>query len=222
MTNLVIIGSGGLAAEITLCFEHTTSESYSDLIIKGYIDYEYNVDKYWKRYHLEKPVLNDIDSYKITEEEYFAVCIADVNFRKFVINKIKEKGGRFINLIHPTAIVDKHVVIGTGNIISPYCLIGPNVHIGDFNVMLTQSVIGHDCVIGTNNIFATSLLCGHVKAGDDNFFGIRSTVVPRINVGNRNKIQPGMIVDSDVPDDSVIFHRLKEKILVIPKEARNE
>jgi len=222
MTHIVIIGSGGLAADLTLCFENTSFGPYKDISIKGYIDYEYNIDKYWKRYHLDKPVLNDIDSYKVNEEEYYVIGIADVDFRKVVIKKIKEKGGRFINLIHPTAIVDKNVTIGTGNLIGPQCLVGPNVRLGDFNVILAQSIVSHDCVVGNNNVFATSLLCGHVKVGDDNFFGIRSTVVPHINIGNRNKIQAGMIVDSNVSEDSVIFHRLKEKILVIPKDTSHQ
>ncbi len=220
MTQIVIIGSGGLAAEITLCYENTSSGPYKDLSVKGYIDYEYNIEKYWKRYHLDKAVLNDIDNYKIVEEDYYVIGIADVDFRKVVINKIKEKGGRFINLIHPTAIVDKNVIIGTGNIIGPYCLVGPNVKLGDFNVILAQSIVSHDCLVGCNNIFATSVICGHVKVGDDNFFGARSTVIPHIKIGNRNKIQAGMIVDSDVSEDSVIFHRLKEKILVIPKTSK--
>lgn len=222
MTNIVIIGSGGLAAELTLCFENTSSEHYKDLFVNGYIDYEYNIEKYWKRYNLDKPVLNDIDNYKITGEEYFVVGIADIDFRKMVIEKITQKGGRFINLIHPTAIVDKNLISGTGNIIGPHCIVGSNVQMGDFNLMLAQSIISHDCVVGNNNIFASALLCGHVKVKDDNYFGIRSTVIPHINLGNRNKIQAGMIVDYNVKDDSVVFHRFKEKIMVIPKENAND
>ena len=222
MTKIVIIGSGGLASEISCFFENTSSGQYQDLYIKGYIDYEYNIDKYWKRYHFDKPVLNDIENYRITEEEYFVIGIADVKFRRIVINKIKEKGGRFINLIHPTAIVDRNFIIGTGNIINPYSIISPNVQIGDFNVMTEQSIISHDCIIGNNNIISTSTLCGHVKVGDDNFFGIRSTVIPHIDIGNRNIVQAGMVVDKNISDDSVIFHRFKEKVIAIPQEKSKE
>ena len=222
MTEIIIIGSGGLASEIALCFENTTSGPYKEISIKGYIDYDYNIEKYWKRYHLDKPVLDDIDNYQISEKEYFVVGIADVDFRKTVISKIQEKGGRFLNLIHPTALIDRHLVIGTGNIICPYSIISSNVHIGDFNVMLAQSVIGHDCSIGNNNIFATASLCGHVKVGDDNFFGMRSTAIPHIKIGNNNKIQAGMVLDSNINDDTVIFHRFKEKILAIPKDKSGD
>ena len=219
MTKIVIIGSGGLASDITCSFEGTSSGHYRELEIKGYIDYEYNVDKYWKRYHFDKPVLNDIDNYSIHEDEYFVIGVADIKFRKKIINKIKEKGGKFINIIHPTAIVDRNAVIGTGNIISPFCYVGANVNIGDFNVVTSQSIIGHDCRVGSNNIIANSVISGHVKVGDDNFFCLRSTVIPRITVGSRNIIQAGMVVDKDVANGSVIFHRFKEKVTVVSRDT---
>lgn len=40
--------------------------------------------------------------------------------------------------------------------------------------------------------------------------GIRVTTVPDIIIGNRNKIQAGMIVDKNVGDDSTLFYRYKE------------
>ena len=217
MTKIVIIGSGGLASDITTCFEDTASKHYQNLEIKGYIDYEYNIDKYWKRYNFDKPVLDDIDNYSLFENEYYVLGIADVKFRTKMINKVKEKGGRFLNLIHPKAIISKNSHIGTGNIIFPYCFVGANVHIGGFNVLTFQSIVAHDCRVGNNNIIASSEICGHVEVGDDNFFGVRSTVIPRITLGSRNFIQAGMVVDKDVADGSVIFHRHKEKVTVISR-----
>ena len=222
MTKIVIVGSGGLAADLTTYFENTSSRYYKDLSIKGYLDYEYNIEKYWKRYDFDKPVLNDIDNYRINDDEYFVIGIADIKFRKIVIEKIKERGGRFINLIHPTALVPKKLNIGVGNIIGPYSLIGPNTKIGDFNLVLAQSIISHDCIVGNNNILASALLGGHVKVENDNFFGARSTVNPRVNLGSRNQIQSGMIVEKNISDDTVIFHRFKEKVLVIPKDQGND
>lgn len=220
MTKIVIIGTGALAADITEWFENTSSEYYTDLTIKGYLDYEYNIEKYWKRYNLDKPVLGDIDNYRVSEDEYFVIGIADIKFRKFVINKLEEKGGSFINLIHPTAMVSKNCKIGIGNIIGPFSNIGRNSQIGDFNVVLAYSMISHDCIIGNNNGFASALLCGHVKAGDDNYFSARSTVIPHKTLGNRLIIQAGMVVHDDVSDDTVVFYRFKERILAIPKEQK--
>jgi sugar O-acyltransferase (sialic acid O-acetyltransferase NeuD family) len=210
MTTIVVIGSGGLAADVTCGFDGISTGKYNDITIKGYIDYEENIQKYWSRYHFEKPVLADIDNYKIEGDEYFVVGVADIKFRKRMIEKVLEKGGRFINLIHPTAIIDRHSIIGTGNIVSPYCIIGPNVHLGDFNVMTSQTIVGHDCVVGNNNFLATTSLCGHVTIGDDNYFGIRATVLPYVSAGCRNIVQAGFLLDKDISDGNVVFQRLKK------------
>lgn len=214
----MIIGTGAVAAELTSFIEDTEMGEENGLKIKGYIDYEENIEKYWKHYGLRKPVLNNIDDYKIDEQDTFVIGISDIKFRKKMTDAIIAKGGEFINLIHPTAIIAGNAVIGIGNIINPYCIIGPDTIIGNFNLLTSQSIISHDSVIGNNNLFSTSLLCGHVKVQDDNSFGVRSTLVPHITVGNRNKIQPGMIVDRDVEDDSTVFYRFKEKIIAYREE----
>ena len=60
-------------------------------------------------------------------------------------------------------------------------------------------------------------LAGSVKVGSNNYFGLRSTVIPGVEVGNNNVIQAGMIVDKNVKDDTTVFYRFKEKVMAIPK-----
>lgn len=222
MKNLVIIGTGAVAAELTCFIEDKSFLSEEGIIIKGYIDYYENIEKYWKRYDLNKPVLGDIDNYSIVEADCFVIGISDVRFRKKMIDIMKLRGGKFINIIHPTAIVARTAIMGEGNIINPYCIIGPKVKIGDFNLLTSQSIVSHDSVLGNNNILATALLCGHDRVGDDNNFGIHSTVIPHITIGNSNTIQAGMIVDKNVSDNTVVFHRFKEKVIAIPKSDNHE
>lgn len=210
MTKVVIIGSGGLAADITCGFENISTGPYPHITIIGYIDYAENIEKFWRRYSFDQPVLADIDHYEIQGDEYFVVAVADIQFRKKMIEKVIEKGGRFINLIHPTAIVDKHSVIGNGNIVSPYSIIGPNVQLGDFNVMTSQTIIGHDCIVGSNNFFASTSLCGHASVADDNYFGIRATVLPHIAIGSKNIVQAGFIVDRQITDGNIVFQRIRK------------
>ena len=85
------------------------------------------------------------------------MCIRD----REIVTQIKQKNGKFITLIHPTAIVAKTAVIGEGNILDPFTIVGPNVHLGNFNLLTSQTIISHDCNVGDFNFFATSLLCGH-------------------------------------------------------------
>ena len=101
---------------------------------------------------------------------------------------------------------------------SPYCLIGPKAKIGNFNFLISSVAIGHDSKVGDNNIFSPNCcIAGHSEIGQSNFFGLNSAVIPSKKIGNKNKIQAGMIVDKDLKNNEVIFHRFKEKINIITK-----
>lgn len=172
--------------------------------------------QHWKEYKYQSPYLGDFLSYEIKAGDYFVLALGNYKVKRQVVCEIKRRGGKFITLVHPTAIVAKTALIGEGNILDPFTIVGPNVKLGDFNLLTSQSIISHDCVVGDYNFFATSLLCGYNVVGDDNYFGIRGTTLPDISIGNRNVIQAGMIVDKNVEDDSTIFYRYKEKLIAIP------
>lgn len=217
---IIIVGTGAVAAEITSYIEDTTFGKIADIEIKGYLEYLQNIDIYYTKYSFTKPVIGDLDTYQPCENDYFVLGVANINFRRKIIEILEGRGAQFISLINHTAIVARTAKIGRGNVINPMCMIGPNVVLGDFNLLTSGSIISHDCKVGNNNAFSTALLCGHVTIGDDNNFGIRATVIPHISIGDRNLIQAGMIVDKDVVDDSTVFHRFKEKVIAIPKSEQ--
>jgi acetyltransferase-like isoleucine patch superfamily enzyme len=219
MINVIIVGSGAVAAEITSYIEDQNRhiEENKQLNILGYLDFEENKVKYWARYKLKMPVIADVYSYKVNKDDHFIIGIADILFREKMIETPNLKGAKIIGFIHHTAIIANSAVIGSGNIIYPHCIIGPNTIIGNNNLLTAYSFISHDCKIGDNNFFSTAGLSGNVKIGNNNFFGIRATVLPNISIGDRNTIQAGMIVDKILSDGNTIFHRFKEKIIAIPK-----
>ena len=53
--------------------------------------------------------------------------------------------------------------------------------------------------------------------GDNNYFGIRATILPSLNVGSNNLIQAGMIVDKNISDSETVFYRYKESVRIISK-----
>lgn len=217
MKELVIVGTGAVAAEVTSYIEDGGFGKDFGLKIKGYIDFEYNKDRYWKRYSFPQAILGDIYSYEILDSDYLVVCISDINFRLRMINILKQRQANFLNIIHPSALITASAVIGQGNIIYPFCQVGPNAVIGNFNIMTHNTTISHDCIIGNNNLIAGDGLCGHVNVGDNNSLGVRSIVLPRVSIGNNNIIQAGMVVDKSIKDDTTVFYRYKEQVLAIPK-----
>ncbi|MEG2341374.1 MAG: hypothetical protein RSB69_11570 [Odoribacter sp.] len=214
---IIIVGTGAVAAEITSMIEDSPYGEIANIEIKGYLEYSYNVEKYYKKYKFINSVLGDVDNYLPIEEDYFVIGVADISFRKKLIDILESKNAKFINIIHHTAIIARTAHLGKGNLINPNCMVGPNAVLGNFNLLTSGSMISHDCIVGNNNVFSTGLLCGHVIIGNDNNFGVRGTVIPHISIGDRNIVQAGMIVDKDVLNDTTVFHRFKEKVLAIPK-----
>jgi acetyltransferase-like isoleucine patch superfamily enzyme len=217
MKNIIIVGSGAVAAEITSYIQDSNTHSSDDrhLNILGYLEFGENISKYWSKYKFQQPVLSDIYKYNIQKNDYFIIAIANVEFRAKVLGTLRDRQASIIGFIHHSVIVANSAKIGVGNIIYPHCIIGPNATLGNDNLLTSYSFISHDCKVGDNNLFSTSGISGNVTVGNNNFFGIRATVLPNISIGDRNVIQAGMIVDKEVGNDSTVFHRFREKVIAI-------
>jgi sugar O-acyltransferase (sialic acid O-acetyltransferase NeuD family) len=213
---LIIVGTGAAAAEITSLIEDTHYGSSYGVEIKGYLCLD---DRWVKKYKYKKPYLGTADTYSPREDDFFIIAIGNNSFRKENADTLLAKGGKIISLIHSTCVIADSAEIGIGNIINPFSLIGPCAKVGDFNIVSSQSFISHDCIVGNFNFLSTAGLAGRIEIGNENFFGIRSTVLPDIKIGNRNTIQAGMIVDRNIGDDTTVFHRFKEKVIAIPEDT---
>jgi sugar O-acyltransferase (sialic acid O-acetyltransferase NeuD family) len=219
MRNVIILGSGGCAAEVTFYIEDNNSNSNTEekINILGYIDYAENIKDHYDRYNFKAPLLGDIDSYTPSQDEEVLIAIANNKVRSKMIESLKNKNAKIGSFIHKSSIIPKNADLGIGIIVYPFCIIEKYAKIGNYNILTTSSFISHDCVIGDNNFFSTTGIAGNVKIGNNNYFGIRSTVIPGVIIGNNNIIQAGMVLDKHVKDDTTVFYRYKEQVLAIPK-----
>ena len=219
MRNVIIIGTGGCASEVTFYIEeHNRLKTESDFInILGYIDYEEHVKDHYDKYQFKAPVLCDIDSYSPKSGEEVLIAVMDVKFRRKMINALKEKGATIGSFFHPNIVMPEDLEIGEGNIVGPFCMLEKYAKIGSYNLLTSYCFISHDCVVGDNNFFSVAGIAGTVTVGNDNYFGIRSFTIPGVTIGNSNVIQAGMCVDKNLKDDTTLFYRFKEKIMAIPK-----
>lgn len=216
MKKVIIVGAGGHAAEIDdyIGFynerENRQSETY-DII--GFLD---DNPKSYEAYAFTAPYLGSIKTHEIQVEVHYLIAIANITYRKPVIESLKAKGAVFTSFIHPSATISKSAVLGSGLIIAPNVNIGPNVQIGDFNMINSRASIGHDSVIGDYN-FITPNVCfsGFTKIGNENMFGINSATIPAITVGSNNKIAAGMVLDKNIEDNTTVFYKFKERIIAV-------
>ena len=216
MKKVIIIGSGGHSAEIDDYFQYAAKKDPAfDLVLHGFIDD--NAASY-ASYDFTAPFLGGIQSHVIQHECYYIMGIANLKYRRPIIEKFVAAGALFTSFIHPDTYISPSATIGEGVVIAPGVNIGPKVSIGDFTLINSRSSMGHDTKVGSYNFICPNVcFSGFTTAGDENLLSINSASIPGIAVGSRNKIAAGMILDKNVGDDEVVFYRFKEKIMAIPK-----
>ena len=216
MADVIIIGAGGHAAEIDEYINYTQKVSGNrELKIIGFLD---DNPANYARYKFSSPLIGGVRDHKVIQGNAYIIGIADLQYRRLFVDRYKAEGAYFVTFIHPGAYVSPSAVIGEGSIIGPNVNIGPNVQIGKYTLINSRCSLGHDTVVGDYNFISPNVcFSGFTEVGDENLFGINSATIPGIKVGNLNKIAAGMILDQNIGNNSVVFHRFKEKIIAIPK-----
>lgn len=213
MKKVIIIGSGGHAAEIRDYINHHNAARPADRIaVLGFIDDDASSHPH---YGFDEPHLGGIQDHEVDKEVKYIMGIANLKYRKRIVENFRAKGAEFTGLIHPTALISPLAYIGEGVVISHNASVGPKAQVGNFNVLNSRCTIGHDTVLGDFNFISPqTALSGNTRIGDENMFGTNSATIPGIHVGNRNKIGAGMIVFKAVGDDETVFNRMKERIII--------
>lgn len=217
MKKIIFLGSGAVASEvISYLTDIRKGDSSADFIVNGFLNDDYdNFLEKSNAYGFEAPYLGPINGHKFSPEYDYIFGFANPERKAEILANVDLSVISFPNIIHPSVIKDGSAKLGVGNIIYPHSVVGPNVQVGNFNLITSYSFISHDCVIGNYNFFSTAGLSGNVTVGDENFFGVRSTVIPSVSIGSNNLIQAGMVLDKNVTDNETVFYRFKEKVTVI-------
>lgn len=216
MKRVIIIGSGGHSAEIDDYFSFAKCKNVNfDLDIEGFID---DNPLNYRNYDFAAPFLGEIQSHQVRQDCFYIMGIANLKYRRPIIENFLMQGALFTTFIHPDTYISPSSKIGNGVVIAPGVNIGPKVTIGDFTLINSRSSMGHDTKVGRYNFICPNVcFSGFTTVGEENLFGINSATIPGIKVGNRNKIAAGMVLDKNVGDEEVVFYRFKEKIMAIPK-----
>lgn len=213
MQQLIIIGAGGHAAEIRDYINHyNQSDPKEQIEVIGFIDDD---PKTYDHYGYQEPFLGAIQNHEVRTDYFYIMGIANLKYRRPIIEKFKAAGGKFIGLIHPTAIVSPSATIGEGVVISHNASVGPMVRIGNFNMLNSRCTIGHDTVMGDYNFISPRVaLSGNTQMGDENMVGTNACTIPGIKIGSNNMVGAGMVVYKNIGDKETVFFRFKERIVI--------
>lgn len=214
--DIIIIGAGGHAAELQDYLQFANSVlGKNTWNILGFLDD--NPENY-KIYQFNSPYLGNIKNHPVDKLAYYIMGIANLNYRKPIIEKFLEQGAKFQRFVHPTAFVSSSARIGEGTVVGPFVNIGPNVTIGSFNLINSRCSLGHDTILGSFNFICPNVsFSGFTNIGDNNLFGINSATIPKISISNNNTVAAGMTLDKNVGSGETVFYRFKERIIAITK-----
>ena len=136
----------------------------------------------------------------------FFCAIGNVKRRKKVVKRILSKGGKFINLIHPTAIISPSVRLGIGVAIKSYCVISSEVVIGDFTYLQSSVIMGHDVKIGKYcQINSFSFFAGYANTGDCVTVNAGAKLIQNVKVEEEAVVGMGSVVLSKVKRGTTVF-----------------
>ncbi|MBA0949882.1 acetyltransferase [Enterococcus gallinarum] len=188
MKDLVIIGAGGYAKEISFLVQNRL-----DFNLIGFVD-----DSVPKKTELTgKKVLGPVEILLSWPKSlHVAIGISSPVIKKKIYLILKEnKNIIFPNIIDPTALIGANVTLGIGNILMPHTTFTADINIGNFNMINIATTIGHDTKIGDfNSIFPSCNISGNVKLGDYTEIGVGTKIIPGISIADNSITGAGSVV----------------------------
>jgi sugar O-acyltransferase (sialic acid O-acetyltransferase NeuD family) len=140
------------------------------------------------------------------EGQEFICAVADPDKKRKICQSFKQRGARFVNIIHPSVIIADYSTIGEGVILCPRVIISTNVTVGDHVLINSFSVAGHDVTLEAGcTLSAQCDLMGHVYLEEEVFLGSGARIFPGMRVGRGAKIGAGSVVIRNVPAKISVF-----------------
>lgn len=140
--------------------------------------------------------------------EGLIICIGDNWLRNNVALQVKLllPKIRFINAIHPSAIIGKNVRIGAGVVIMAGSIINTGAIIGDHCILNSRSCIEHHCILEDFSSLAPGVTTGGfvvVKKFAAVALGV--TIFDRVVIGEHTVIGSGALVTKNIPELVVAY-----------------
>ena len=184
-------------------------EQSDEYKIIGFLDEAEKGDHSYRGYQ----VLGDDEYLKKLREDGIDYAFPTVGFmgkdtvRNELYDKLKMLGFTIPNIIDPTAILAKDVVLlGEGIYVGKRAVIGAKSELGNMTIINTGAIIEHECEIGSfNHIAVGAVVCGECRIGNNTLVGANATVIQNISIGDRVIVGAGVTVIKDVPSDMIVY-----------------
>ena len=192
MKHLVIIGTGNIGQIVH--WYATQSTDYMTLWdIKCHID--------------------DVETYEMEQDDVF-ICAEVKPADRFRLSKvIRDRGGVFVNIIHPTANIAPSSQLGTGIVVGAFTTLSINTVIKDDALIQDHCNVGHDGIVeeGTH-LYVGVKLCGRNRVGRQSSVFTGSIIYPDVKIGEGCTVGAGSVVNRKVKDGDVVLGNPAKKL----------
>jgi sugar O-acyltransferase (sialic acid O-acetyltransferase NeuD family) len=200
MKDIVIVGHGGLAKEVSFLIEEI-NRVQPTWNLRGYISAQRNdIGARSGKYTV---VETDEWLSRTQENVGVAVAIGRPQTLRTLHARLKQnKNLEFPNLIHPRTFGDwEQIKRGDGNIIMGGASFTTQITLGSLNIFNPGCNIAHDCVLGNYNLINPSAsLSGEVVLGDEIMVGTGARILQRLRVCSRAVIGAGAVVTRSIEE----------------------
>ena len=123
-----------------------------------------------------------------------------------VAEGLVSRGGRFVTLVHPTAIIAPSATLGAGSIVCPFGIISDAALTGACVLVNYHASLAHGSSAADFAVLSPySTLAGNARIGVDAFLGLHASVGPGRHLGDRTKVSANSSALTDSPPDSIVF-----------------
>lgn len=198
---IIIVGAGGFGREVLEWARHAWPDGFDR--VRGFLsatpEHESDGDR-------ALPILADPAVFQPEPTDGLVLAIGIPEVRRRVAECLQARGGRFLTLVHPTAIVAASASVGEGSVLCPYAIVSDAAATGRCVLMNYHSSLGHDSSAGAFTVLSPyAALGGDAHVGEDVFLGIHAVVAPRKRIGGGTCVSANSAAMTDVAAASLVF-----------------
>ncbi len=180
LRNLIIIGAGKFGREV-YAWARQSRDYEVQWNIKGFLD---NRPDILTNYKYSVRIISSAEDYQPEQHDVFVCAISDVKIKQYLCKIIMNRGGEFVNIIHPTVVFGENVKLGNGVILTPNVVVSSDSTVGDFVAVNLNTTVGHDVVIGD--------YC-HINPNVS--IGGQATLKEAVSIGSNSAILPEAVLE---------------------------
>lgn len=202
MKQLIIVGTGSLSKIIhDLALE--SSDNNRQWRIKGFLAVN---EEGAQPDNLYPPMVGLLNAYFPKSDDVFVCALTQQHEKRQAVELIEKKGGRFINLIHKHANINRTSRLGKGITVGAHTTISVHTVIEDHVTIQDHCHIGHDSTIKPFcNLYVGVLLSGKNLVEESVSLFTGSVVYPNIKIKKNATVGAGSVVMRHVKEGTTVL-----------------